>query len=214
MRTLIKNSMKERIQQKARGLFLRYGFRSVTMDEIAGQIGISKKTLYQFFEDKDALVEAVMQAEMNYMQIECRKQQQQSENAIEEIFKDMDSMEAVMDALNPQIIFDLEKFYPKTYEKFKRHKNTFLLEIIKKNLQRGILEEVYRPDIDIDITARFRLESAFIAFHTDIFPYGKYSLLKVSSEIYHLYVHGIATTKGKKLIEKYIQQRQKSKLAV
>ena len=203
--------MKERIQQKARELFMRYGFRSVTMDEIAGQIGISKKTLYQFFEDKDSLVEAVMQAEMMYMQAQCKKQIQESENAIEEIFKDMDAMEPVMDALNPQIIFDLEKFYPKTYEKFKKHKNTFLLEIIKKNLQRGIQEEVYRDDIDIDIIARFRLESAFIAFHPDLFPYGKYSLLKVAGEIYHHYLHGIATPKGKKFIDKYIQQRKKIK---
>src|SRR5436190_17973674 len=107
--------MKQRIQLKARELFMRYGLRSVTLDEIAGQIGISKKTLYQFFEDKDALVEAVMQAEMSYMQAQCKKQSLESENAIEEIFKDMDAMEPVMDSMNPQIVFDLEKFYPKTF---------------------------------------------------------------------------------------------------
>lgn len=203
--------MKERIQLKARELFMRYGFRSVTMDEIAGQMGISKKTLYQFFEDKDSLVESVMQAEMAYMQAQCRKQIHESENAIEEIFKDMDSLEPVMDAMNPQILFDLEKFYPNTFEKFKTHKNDFLFDIIKKNLQRGIQEEVYRNDIDIDVIAKFRLESAFIAFHPELFPYGKYSLLKVSTEIYHHYLHGLATPKGKKLIEKYIQQRIKNK---
>ncbi len=201
--------MKERIQQKARELFMRYGFRSVTMDEIASQLGVSKKTLYQFFEDKDTLVDAVMQAEMLYMQTECNKQNMESENAIDELFKDMDSMESVIDALNPQIVFDLEKFYPKTFEKFKRHKNSFLLDVIKKNLHRGVQEELYREDIDIDIIARFRLESAFIIFNQDLFPYGKYSLIKVSNEIYHHYQYGIATTKGKKLIDKYIQQRQK-----
>ena len=136
--------MKERIQQKARELFMRYGFRSVTMDEIAGQTGVSKKTLYQFFEDKDALVEAVMQGELAYMQTQCTKQVKEAENAIQEIFLDMDAMEDVMDALNPQIIFDLEKFYPRTFEKFKKHKNNFLLDIIKKNLERGIEEELYR----------------------------------------------------------------------
>jgi len=152
--------MKERIQQKARELFMRYGFRSVTMDEIAGQTGISKKTLYQFFEDKDALVEAVMRSELDYMQTQCTKQMKEAENAIEEIFLDMDAMEVVMDAMNPQIVFDLEKFYPKTFEKFKKHKNNFLLDIIKKNLERGIDEEVYRNDFDIEIIARFRLAAA------------------------------------------------------
>jgi len=203
--------MKERIQQKARELFMRYGFRSVTMDEIAGQTGISKKTLYQFFEDKDALVEAVMRSELDYMQTQCTKQMKEAENAIEEIFLDMDAMEIVMDAMNPQIVFDLEKFYPKTFEKFKKHKNNFLLDAIKKNLERGIEEEVYRNDFDVDIIARFRLESAFLIFNPELFPHIKYSLNKVSTEIYYHYLHGIATPKGKKLIDKYILQRKKSK---
>jgi len=203
--------MKERIQQKAKELFMRYGFRSVTMDEIAGQLGISKKTLYQFFEDKDSLVEAVMQKEMTYMQSECKKQVTESENAIEELFKDMESMESVMDALNPQIVFDLEKFYPRTFEKFKKHKHSFLLDIIRKNLQRGVHEELYRNDFDIEIIARFRLESAFIIFNQELFPFGKYNVLQLSNEIYYHYIHGIATPKGKKMIEKYALQRKKIK---
>ncbi len=204
--------MKERIQQKAKELFLRYGFRSVTMDEIAGQLGASKKTLYQFFADKDELVEAVIQAEVAHMQTECTKQCRNADNAVEELFGDMDSMEEMMGALNPQILFDLEKFYPKTFEKFKQHKHRFLLDIIKKNLQRGIKEELFRSDMDIDIIAKFRLESAFIAFNQELFPYGKYSLLQVASEIYRHYMHGICTAKGKRLVEKYIHQRQKNKL--
>ncbi|MBG9375535.1 TetR/AcrR family transcriptional regulator [Panacibacter sp. DH6] len=203
--------MKERIQQKARELFMRYGFRSVTMDEIAGQLGISKKTVYQFFEDKDSLVEAVMQKEMDYMHNECVRQMHESQNAIEELFLDMECMEEVVESLNPQILFDLEKFYPSTFEKFKKHKNSFLLDIVRKNIQRGIQEELYRSDFDIDIVSRFRLESSFLAFSQETYPFGKYNPLQVSNEIYFLYLHGITTPKGKKLIEKYIQQRQKNK---
>lgn len=203
--------MKERILQKARDLFMRYGFRSVTMDEIAGQMGISKKTLYQFFEDKDSLVEMVMQDEMAFIETECRRQYQESENAIDELFKDMDSMYEVMDSMNPQIIYDLEKFYPRTFEKFKQHKHSFMLDVIRNNIFRGIREGLYRPEIDVDIAAKFRLESNFLVFNQELFPYGKYSILKVASEINYLFIHGISTAKGKKLIEKYIQQRQQSK---
>lgn len=206
--------MKERIQQKAKELFLRYGFRSVTMDEIAGQLGASKKTLYHFFADKDELVEAVMENEMHCMQDECIKQLHEAENAIEELFRDMDMMEDMMGALNPQLLFDLEKFYPRTFEKLKKHKHGFMLDVIKKNLQRGIKEELFRSDMNIDIIARFRLESGFIVFNKDIFPYGKYSLMKVAFEIYHHYLHGITTPKGKRLIDKYIHQREKNKLSV
>ncbi len=190
---------------------MRYGFRSVTMDEIAGQLGVSKKTIYQYFKDKDELVESVMQHEIEYMQDTCKVQRSNSDNAIEELFKDMEAMEEAIASLNPQILFDLEKFYPQAYAKIRQHKNTFLLEVIIKNLHRGIKEELYRSDIDIDITAKFRLESSFVAFNQDLFPYGKYSLLHVANEIYYLFIHGIATAKGKKLIEKYILQHQKNK---
>ena len=86
-----------------------------------------------------------------------------------------------------------------------------MLDIIKKNLQRGIAEELYRSDLNIDIVARFRLESSFLAFSQETYPFGKYNLLDVSNEIYFLYMHGIATPKGKKLIDKSILQRQKNK---
>ena len=86
-----------------------------------------------------------------------------------------------------------------------------LLDIIRKNLQRGVHEELYRNDFDIEIIARFRLESAFIIFNQELFPFGKYNVLQLSNEIYYHYIHGIATPKGKKLIEKYAQQRKKIK---
>jgi AcrR family transcriptional regulator len=202
---------KGRIQQKAKELFMRYGFRSVTMDEIAGQLGVSKKTIYQFFKDKDELVESVIAHEIQYMQDVCTTQLGNSDNAVEELFKDMEALEEVIGSLNPQILFDLEKFYPQAYAKIRQHKNTFLLEVIKKNLHRGIREELYRPDLDVDIVSKFRLESGFIAFNQDLFPFAKYSLLQVANEIYYLFMHGIATAKGKKLIEKYILERQKNK---
>ncbi|HRH61235.1 MAG TPA: TetR/AcrR family transcriptional regulator [Chitinophagaceae bacterium] len=190
---------------------MKYGFRSVTMDEIAAQSGVSKKTIYQYFADKDELVEAIMKAEIEFMQHECRVQMHDAENAVEEVMMDMRNMESVMESMNPQIVFDLEKFYPVTFEKFKKHKHTFLLDVIKKNLMRGIKEELYRPDINADITAKFRLESAFIAFNQELFPYGKYSLLQVTKELYYLYMHSICTVKGKKLLEKYIHQNEKQK---
>ena len=81
---------KERIIEQARELFIRLGIRSVSMDDIAGQIGMSKKTLYQHFEDKDELVELVVAFETNRMQQDCHACANTAENAVEEIFKTMD----------------------------------------------------------------------------------------------------------------------------
>src|SRR6188768_2422393 len=80
----------EKILYKAYELFKRYGVRSVTMDEIAGQCGVSKKTVYQFFEDKDTLVESIMTAMIDKSQKTCTLQQEAAENAVHEIFLSMD----------------------------------------------------------------------------------------------------------------------------
>ncbi len=206
--------LKDRIQGKCRELFMKFGFRSVTMDEIATQLGISKKTIYQYFKDKDELVACIIQDEITFIQTECIAQQKHSENAIQEVFKAMDSMQIIFESMNPQILFDLEKFYPDTHKKFIEHKERFLLEVIRANIARGIKEQLYRSELDLDIVSKCRLESSFLPFNVHLFPYGKYSILKVSTEIYYLFLHGMATTKGKKLIEKYIQQRGKSVLKV
>ena len=77
---------KERILEKATDLFMRYGIRSITMDEIAAQLGISKKTIYQFFTDKDAMVEAVVNEETKRNEEDCRQFSAAAENAVHEIF--------------------------------------------------------------------------------------------------------------------------------
>ncbi|MEJ0082885.1 MAG: helix-turn-helix domain-containing protein [Puia sp.] len=83
---------KERILEKATQLFKHYGIRSITMDEIAAQLGISKKTIYQFFTDKDAMVEAVVNEEMRQNEQNCREFSVTADNAVHEIFQAMDGM--------------------------------------------------------------------------------------------------------------------------
>src|SRR5664279_3582554 len=102
---------KERILEKATELFLRYGIRSITMDEIAAQLGISKKTIYQFFTDKDAMVEAVVEVEMKRNEENYRGFQSIAENAVHENFLAMDGLQEMLKGMNPQLIHDLEKHH-------------------------------------------------------------------------------------------------------
>src|ERR1700724_161546 len=98
-----KTESKDRILEKATDLFMRYGIRSITMDEIAAQLGISKKTIYQFFTDKDAMVEAVVNEEINRNEEGCRGFSLTAENAVHEIFIAMDFTQEMLEAMNPQI---------------------------------------------------------------------------------------------------------------
>jgi AcrR family transcriptional regulator len=200
---------KERILVKAEELFMKFGIRSVSMDDIANQLGMSKKTLYQYYADKDELVDAVVEGHISMIQGDCIDCRKEAKEAIHEIFI---TMERIMDEftnMNPMLLYDLEKFHFRAYEKFRTHKNKFLAQIIRENIEWGIRDELYRNDFNVDVISKFRLESMMIPFNVSIFPPGKYNLASLSEEIIQHFVYGLATIKGHKLIQKYNEQRQK-----
>lgn len=201
---------RERIQVKAYELFMRYGIRSVSMDEIAGQLGISKKTIYQYYADKDELVDAVVGLEVGDMQRDCTRCGELARDAVHEIFLTLQQIIEQFRTLNPVVLYDLEKFHHSAFRKFMKYKNEFLLGVISNNLERGIREGLYRPDINVDIIARFRLESMMIGFNIDLFPPRKYNLVDVTSEIIEHYVYGLVTAKGHRMIEKYKKEHIKN----
>jgi AcrR family transcriptional regulator len=194
---------KERIIEQARELFIRLGIRSVSMDDIAGQIGMSKKTLYQHFEDKDELVERVVAFETTRMQDECHNCATSAENAVEEIFKTMKMVMQHFRNMNPMVLFDMHKFHANAFAKFMEHKNIFLLDIISTNLKRGVSEGYFRQDIKIEILAKFRLESMMLAFNMEAFPPAKYNVAEVTITMIENFLYGLATESGFKLIEQY-----------
>lgn len=199
--------IQERIATKAHDLFLRYGIRSISMDEIASQLGISKKTIYQFYTDKDSLVESVVETMLADNENECFTTREKSENPVHEIFIAMTMVQDLLKVMNPTLVYDLQKYHPGAHKKLTDHQNKFLYRLIKENLEDGISQQLYRPDINVEIIARFRLATIFTMFNLDLFPTGKYNLAIVMEETTIHFLYGITTVKGQKLIQKY-QQRQ------
>jgi AcrR family transcriptional regulator len=200
---------RERILQKSHDLFNRYGIRSITMDEIAAQLGISKKTIYQYFADKNELVDAVTQNHLTQNKCKCEAGRKVADSAVHEIFLTMDMVQDMMANMNPAIFYDLQKYHPATFAKLTEHRNTFLFKQVKDNLEWGIQDQLYRAEINVDVMTKVRLETMFLPFNQDVFPHSKYRLAEVEIEILENYLYGIATLKGHKLIEKYKQQRIK-----
>ena len=200
-----------RIHEQAKILFMKYGIRSVSMDDIAGELGISKKTIYQLFADKDELVEAIVNQDIRDMQSDCDYCYRESADAIDEIFLTMDHILGHFRDLNPMLLYDLHKFHFNSYKKFKQNKDTFLLEIIRKNILRGIEEGLYRPDLNVEVLSRFRLESMMAPFNIEVFPPAKFNLADVTLVIIEHYVFGLTTLKGYNLILQYQQKRIKKK---
>jgi TetR/AcrR family transcriptional regulator, cholesterol catabolism regulator len=201
---------KERILEKTHELFNRYGIRSVSMDDIAAQLGMSKKTLYLYYSDKDELVNAVFSKILEINKSECISCQAKGENPIHEIFLSFDMVEEMLDTMNPSVLFDMQKYHPSVFKKFLDYKNNFLYKMIKANLKEGVKEELYREDIDIEILTRFRLYTVMLSFDSEVFPANKSNLVYIEQQLLEHFLYGIATVKGQKLIHKYKTQRIKN----
>lgn len=200
---------KERIALKSEELFMQYGIRSVSMDDIANNLGMSKKTLYQYFADKDELVEAVVERHINMVEGDCINCQREATDAIHEIFLTMKHIMEEFKNMNPMLLYDLEKFHFKAYQRFKDYKDKFLLEVIQKNIEWGIKDGLYRPDLNIDVLSKYRIESIMIPFNVAVFPPGKYNLAMTSEIMIDNFTYGLASIKGHKLIQKYYEQHKK-----
>lgn len=193
----------ERILNKARELFMRNGIRGVSMDDIATQSGVSKKTIYQYYADKDELVDAVMQMEEKRVHQDSKECFEQSGDAIEEILLTLSRIYTRFSQMNPMIISDMERFHPKAHNRFQKMKYDHLHKVISTNLKRGIREGLYREELNVDVITKYRLESIMIPFNMSVYPVASYSLAAVTKELMEHYLFGLATLKGHQLILKY-----------
>lgn len=201
---------KERILEQAHKMVMQFGMRSVSMDDIAASLGISKKTIYQFFADKDELMEIVVANIIERNKNTCEQERKIADNAIHEVFLVMDMMAEMFRTMNPSLMFDMQKYHPAAFKRFQKHKSEFLYNTISDNLRRGISEELYRPDLKIDLVARFRVESMLIPFNPEFQSHTHFTLAEMQQELIELFLFGLVNLKGYKLISKYKLARNKN----
>ena len=202
--------MKERIKQQSHGLIMQYGIRSVSMDDIANGLGISKKTIYQFYSDKDELVKAVVEDMIDQSRNLCTRDISLSDNAVHEMFLAMQMIGEIFKSMNPSLLFDLHKYHQTSYQIFQKYRSEFLFNTVKENLLRGIKEDIYRSDLKVDFLARFRLESILIPFSPEFQLLSKFTLTEMQQELLEFYLYGLVNSKGYKLIAKYKLELEKT----
>lgn len=201
---------RERILVKAHELFHRLGFKRVTMDEIAVKTGMSKKTIYQSFQNKDEIVNAVVEEHIKKSTLRCEANALKAENAVHEIFLNIDMIQELVGEMNPMVFEDLEKYFPAVFTKLYLHKNNYFQLKVKDNLIAGINEGYFRKELKVDIIARLRVETMFIPFRQELFPHSKFNLAEVQKEIIEHYLYGLCTKEGQELIKKYKKLRIKN----
>ncbi|HRP18835.1 MAG TPA: TetR/AcrR family transcriptional regulator [Ginsengibacter sp.] len=195
--------IRDRIKKCAEELFRVYGIRSVTMDEIALKLGVSKKTIYQSFNDKGELVDEVTRDILENNIKLAIASHEQARDAVEELFLAIRAIHTFLTDLNPSVLFDMQRGSPKTFKRFHDFRFGFLYKMIVDNMRWGKKEGLYREEINEDIYARLRIEMVSMAFNEQLFPRSGYALLEIQKQSLSMYMHSLVTPKGKKLIEKY-----------
>lgn len=187
-------------------LFRQYGFKTITMDDIARKAGISKKTLYQHFANKNEVVSETITWYQAKISASCISMMEESGNPIEAMVRIIGLFDQVMQNMNPLVMLELERFYPEGYQKFRCNLMEKDIEAIKQNILWGIKEGLYREKIDPDFTARFRMELSMLAFQPNLIVNTRRDLRYVATEVSELFLYGIMTPKGEKLYQKYKEQ--------
>lgn len=200
--------IKENILATAHELFHKYGVRSVSMDDIARELSISKKTIYQYFKDKNDLVSTVTNLHMEMEKEEIEEIARSSVNAIDELSKISVCLRKNMKEINPSLIFDLKKYHKSAWDIWTEFKNVFIKNNIVDNLNKGINEGFFREEIDVEVLAIHRVEQVQMTFDNNIYPKDKFILTELQLQLFDHFVYGIVTEKGRKLYKKYQKNLQ------
>ncbi|GGK87180.1 TetR/AcrR family transcriptional regulator [Rufibacter glacialis] len=196
---------RDRILHQARALFFQKGIKAVSMDDVAAHLGVSKKTLYKWFANKDEVVLESMQQYIQAVEGTCSQAIASAANAMEAMFQIVEMVRDIMRQMHPSIFYDLQKYHPAAWRLWQEHKNNFFLEQTKEHMQRGIREKLFREDIDVEILARLRLAEVELGFDSENFPATQFDLQKVQVALLEHFILGLATLKGHKLVNQYKQ---------
>ena len=205
MNTNEHNEQKDTILKKAEALFMRLGLKSVSMDDVARELGISKKTLYQFFDSKEDLI----------MQVISRHRCEESESVANICRESSDALREMLaiarheivqfQQMSPATIYDLKKYYPEAWRIVEHEQRDYIYGILKANIDRGIAEGLYRDDFNADILARLYVGSIHWLVDDELFPPTEFHWAQLYREFIYYHLRGIASGKGLKKLEAYIK---------
>jgi len=193
----------EKILKTSLLLFFKYGIKHVTMDDIAKELGMSKKTIYQFYKEKDDLVNQLCDIELKEHETKFDEINAAAKDPIHEIMLISIRMREMIQNVNPLFFLDLQKFYPTAYQRFQKFKMEWAYKNIITNIKRGIEMGVYRSDLDPDFATNYRLIQIDMLMFGNHFPTDKISFSMVHELTLEMFVYGICTIKGHKLVNNY-----------
>jgi TetR/AcrR family transcriptional regulator, cholesterol catabolism regulator len=194
---------RNKILKGAGELFRKFGVRSITMDDLAHHMGISKKTIYLYFKDKNDIVKQAIQAFLKLEKERISAVEKSAKDAIHLMqLQNLSIKESFRDT-NNSLLFDLQKYHSSAWKLIEEYRFGFMFETISKGIRWGMVDGLFRDDINVSILALMRLEQATLAHNDQIFPAHSYSLMEIQSQIFEHFIQGLLTDKGRKQFRKY-----------
>lgn len=206
--------VKERIMETALRMFRMYGIKSVTMFDISKESGVSKKTVYEHFEDKEELVLEGMMFVLNSHKTHFHDFHQKSANAIEELISELEYMELMGKTINPVMLYEVQKYHPAIWQQIEVFKKDCVLPGIIENLKRGIEEGLYRTDLNLNIISRMRQLQMETVFDPVQYPVMQYDMHEVMEQLNKHFILGIATLEGRRIAAQYLNIKEESSTSI
>ncbi len=186
----------KQIVESAGQMFLTYGIKSMSMDDISREMGISKKTLYLYVTNKNDLVQKTMENHLAKEKEALTAITAESTDAIKEMFSIADYIRQHIRSMNHSVLYDLQKYYPQSWQLYIDYKNNFVYNIIYNNIEKGIQQGLYRDDFNIDIITKIYNTRMETLVDPMIFPPSEYELLEVQKETLYYHLRGIVSQEG------------------
>jgi AcrR family transcriptional regulator len=193
----------DKILETAGSLFLKYGVKSISMDDIARELSISKKTIYHFFKDKNEIVYLISERFLQEQEDKFDKVQNESQDPIELLYGGTLHAREIFEKINPYVLFDIRKYYRDAWRLYLDFEKNVMYRSLISTLEEGIKKGLFRADIDVHILGTLRMEEIKIAFDKDVFPDESFNFKEVQYQILDHFFYGIMTEKGNALLNKY-----------
>jgi AcrR family transcriptional regulator len=187
---------KMELLERSSSVFMKYGLKSVTMDDLCREIGVSKKTIYKYFEDKNDLVLSIIQFKIEIDKQACEGCMNGAENAIDELIGISRFVIEQMGNINPSVFLDLKKHYPQAWKRMHDHKWEFVLNNIRENIIRGKEQNLYRENLNPEIISRFYVSSMDAMMDGEVYPYPEFKTDQILTEILRFHIRGLANDNG------------------
>ncbi len=187
---------------KSMDLFLKYGLQHITMDDIAKKCGVSKKTIYKYFENKDDLLRQVIELQIKELKKEIFENKQISENALQELILFFDYINKLSFSISASFGRELKKYYPTIFLEVVKHKNSIVLPFLRKNISKGKQEGCYKIDINTEEICESFNDISKIIF-LDGFFYNPGTNQNTLKFLNSLFLHRLVSVKGLEMLNEF-----------